>query len=188
MSGEDNGRLIIFYVALTISLIGASLFGWQAYDDGAKSPVLVRDRMMIVKKNLSHRTAIARSKPSAPTLFLKTNGDIKGKVLDYGCGRGRDCQFLECDGYDPHYRPEMPTGKYDTILCNYVLNVIPSRKVRQQVLDKIEDLLAPDGSAYITVRRGKGLNGWTSIGTYQTLIELDLPIHHRTSAYAIYKI
>ena len=139
-------------------------------------------------KNQSYKTAIARSKPSAPTQFLKTNGDIKGRTLDYGCGRGKDVQFLNCEGYDPHYQPIEPTGQYDTILCQYVLNTIPHQKVRKQVLNRIEDLLAPDGCAYITVRRGKGLDGWTRIGTWQGKIELSLPICYRTSGYVIYRL
>ena len=136
----------------------------------------------------SYKTAITRTKPSAPTKWLKKNGYLRGKILDYGCGKGFDCTWLECDGYDPYYKPETPTGKYDTILCNYVLNVISSCEVRQQVLDIIQNLLALDGTAYVAVRRGSGLNGYTKICTYQTTIKLKLPVFHETSSYAIYEM
>ena len=69
-------------------------------------------------KNKSHLTAIKRTKLSVPIRGL----DLKGKrVLDYGCGRGSDADLLGADKYDPYYFPERPTGKYDVILCTYVL-------------------------------------------------------------------
>ncbi len=55
-------------------------------------------------------------------------------------------------GYDPHYAPNYPTGRFDTILCHYVLNVLlPEEQVA--VLMAVSELLQPSGKAYFTVRR-----------------------------------
>ena len=77
-------------------------------------------------KNLStpHRTAIERKKVSAPMKFLEDEGHLEGRVLDYGCGRGFDAGALGLESYDPYFFPEVPKGKFDTITCNYVLNVV----------------------------------------------------------------
>lgn len=113
---------------------------------------------------------------SRPTQFLQKKGLLKGRILDYGCGHGKDCDILGCEGYDPYYRPEKPEGHFDTIFCQYVLNVLPNLEDRQSVLDEIAVILKPEGKGYITVRSDKrNLNGFTSKGTWQGFIELDLP-------------
>jgi len=57
------------------------------------------------------------------------------------------------------------------------------------VIDNILALLEWDGVAYISVRNDKkNLNGFTSIGTYQAFVDLDLPVVNRTSSYVIYKL
>lgn len=112
-----------------------------------------------------------------------------GKVLDYGCGRGFDCDFLECDGYDPHYRPEQPAHRYDTIFCVYVLNVLPTEEERFEAINSVRKLLKKDGKAYFVVRNDrKSLNGWTSKGTYQTFVDLPFPVIRKTAGYLIYKV
>ncbi|MHA2069409.1 MAG: methyltransferase domain-containing protein, partial [Candidatus Thorarchaeota archaeon] len=55
-------------------------------------------------------TAVRRNKPSAPLKFLLKHGLIKGRILDYGCGRGDDCKHLYTThdyvvGYDPYFQP-----------------------------------------------------------------------------------
>ena len=114
---------------------------------------------------------------------------MQGRLLDYGCGRGFDCDFLKCEGYDPHYRPQVPQGKYNTIFCNYVLNVLPTEKERSEVLSQIALLLVEDGLAYIAVRTDKkALNGWTSRGTYQCDVRLELPLLVENSNFRIYEL
>ena len=82
----------------------------------------------------SHLTAIERTALSFPARTLLSNNKMKGKILDFGCGIGKDVELLkdkgfEVDGYEPFYFPEVPTEKYDTILCFYVLNVLlPNNK------------------------------------------------------------
>ena len=137
----------------------------------------------------AHKTAIGRNKPSRPAMWLDARGLIKGIALDYGCGRGKDADTYGMDSYDPHYGPEMPTGLFDTILCSFVLNVIESEEEREQVIQDIRNRLVAGGRAYLTVRNDKAkLNGTTSIGTWQGLIELDLPIVYRCAGYIIYEL
>lgn len=142
---------------------------------------------MPTKENTAHKTAKTRNGPSRPIKWLDSEGLLKGRILDFGCGRGYDANWLVCEGYDPHYRPMWPTGRFDTVVCNFVLNVIEDEFERRNVLRNIDDYLAPLGRAYIAVRNDrKKLNGHTSIGTWQGLIKLDLPIVRKTSGYIIY--
>lgn len=135
----------------------------------------------------AHRTAISRKKLSGPMRFLSDTDMILGRSLDYGCGKGFDADTLGMDSYDPHYRDTQPSGLYDTITCNYVLNVIPNSDDRDFVLNHIRSLLTRNGVALISVRNDKSnLNGWTSRGTWQGLIELDLELIKTTSKYKMY--
>jgi diadenosine tetraphosphate (Ap4A) HIT family hydrolase len=112
----------------------------------------------------SHLTIKEREWPSFPTKHLLSNGLIKGRVLDFGCGTGVDVEFLrgkghDVIGYDPYYAPDYPTGRFDTILCHYVLNVLlPEEQVA--VLMAVSELLEPGGKAYFTVRRDIKRNGF----------------------------
>lgn len=91
-------------------------------------------------------TAIKRTRPPEPMRWLHDRNLIKGRVLDYGSGRHR---WYGMDAYDPYWRPKRPTGHYDAIVCNYVLNVVPLA-VQKTVLAKIRRLLAPCGTADVS--------------------------------------
>jgi SAM-dependent methyltransferase len=140
--------------------------------------------------DLSYKTAIRRRKCSLPTRFLLEEGLIRGRVLDFGCGRGFDASRLGIESYDPHFSPDYPEGKFDTIICHYVLNVIKEESARKKVLDQIRDLLGDGGNAYISIRYDlPKLKGTTKIGTWQGLIELDLPILvKKVGRYIIYHL
>lgn len=140
--------------------------------------------------NISAKTAIARTRLSAPTAYLHRHGKLVGRVLDYGCGRGFDCDTLGYQGYDPNHRPKTPpVGKYDTIVCNYVLNVIENKQEREDVLRTIYTYLAKGGTAYISVRADtRALNRRTKLGTWQGDIHLSLPVVSRTSSYRMYSL
>jgi len=108
-------------------------------------------------KNNPHLTAKERTLISFPTRWLKQNDLLKGEILDFGCGFGFDTDELQKEGfnivgYDNYYRPEYPTKRFDTIICNYVLNVLEP-KAQAEVLMEVSELLKPTGIAYFTVRR-----------------------------------
>lgn len=112
----------------------------------------------------SHLTIKERKWPSFPTKQLLSRRLIRGKVLDFGCGLGIDVKFLktkniDVTGYDPYYAPDYPTEKYDTIVCNYVLNILLPEE-QAHVLMAISELLKPIGKAYFTVRRDIKYNGF----------------------------
>lgn len=145
-------------------------------------------------KDNTGKTAIHRTTISAPLLSFVKNKLIRGSVLDYGCGHGKDLEYLQqfcidADGWDPNHRPNMIplTRKWDTILCTYVLNVLESETDRMFVVEIIKSLLNPGGNAYITVRNDiKELKGKTEIDTWQGLVTLDLPIIRKNSGYITY--
>jgi SAM-dependent methyltransferase len=98
---------------------------------------------------------------------------IEGRVLDFGCGRGFDADELGFEKYDKHYFPKKPKGKFDTVLCNYVLNVLPYAWQRQRVVEEAFSYLKCGGALFITVRRDKeALKGWTGKGTWQGHVRL----------------
>ncbi|MCZ8228571.1 methyltransferase domain-containing protein [Flavobacterium sp.] len=105
----------------------------------------------------SHFTAIERTSLSFPTRMLHNQNKIVGKVLNLGCDIGKDIELLQQKGFeiigdDPHYFPEFPTEKSDTILCFYVLNVLlPGEQA--EVLMSVSNLFKPNGKAYFAVRR-----------------------------------
>ena len=108
-------------------------------------------------KNNPHLTAKERTSVSFPTRWLQQNNLLKGEILDFGCGFGFDTDELQKEGfdivgYDNYYRPEYPTKRFDTIICNYVLNVLEPKE-QVEVLMEISELLKPTGTAYFTVRR-----------------------------------
>jgi hypothetical protein len=83
----------------------------------------------------------------------------------------------------------MPEGKFDTIFCNYVLNVIPDLTERENVVSLIESKLESGGVAYISVRNDRSaLNGYTKRGTWQGLIVLDLPIVARNANFTVFRL
>jgi len=127
--------------------------------------------------NKSHQTAIKRNKLSAPMEYLYLIGIRFGGQLDYGCGRGNDADILCMEKYDPFYFPneEVLRAKYSFITCNYVLNVV-SLPEQVEILAKINDLLLDNGVAFITVRRDVKQDGYTSKGTFQRNVVLDLPV------------
>jgi SAM-dependent methyltransferase len=128
----------------------------------------------------SHLTAISRSNPSTPCQILYGQNLIRGKVLDFGCGRGADYLYLKDNGidayaYDLYYFPlhhifEM--RNFDTILCTYVLNVLPPEE-RKAVVKSVIKRLGKNGIAYFTLR-GDTIKGtpyldgvFTSKNTFQ---------------------
>jgi len=129
----------------------------------------------------SHLTAIERTSLSYPARIVLNQKKIIGKVLDFGCGIGKDVELLkhkgfDIIGYDPFYFPEFPTEKFDTILCFYVLNVLLPEE-QAEVLMNVSCLLKPNGKAYFAVRRDIQYEGFRvhkvhKKETYQCIIKL----------------
>ena len=146
-------------------------------------------------ENNSYLTAITRKKLSVPSKLLLEKDLLKGKILDFGCGKGFDVKYLkeqdyDIQGYDPYYQPNRPNDKFDTIICNYVLNVLEPDKW-QTVLNEIKSLLNEGGTAYICVRRDIKKEGYRKHGkglTYQTNAVLNLEKLCENTKYCIYKL
>ena len=122
----------------------------------------------------SHLTAISRNSPSLPLrqalgagLFLPNL-----TVLDYGCGRGQDIEYLrkygyEVDGYDPYYQPDIPNKGYHVVMCSFVLNVIADPHKRLEVLYRIQGLLRIEGRLVTTVRSKKQVDKLAKAGGWK---------------------
>jgi SAM-dependent methyltransferase len=139
----------------------------------------------------AHLTAISRKSVSAPMKYLDKMGMLKGKMLDYGCGKGFDADFFGMAKYDPFFAPcdDFCEGEFDTITCNYVLNVIEDAADRDAAITQMLHWLKPNGNLYIAVRADKkALMGYTSRGTWQGYIELDFPKIKSTSAFDLYHL
>ena len=144
----------------------------------------------------SHFTAKERDQPSFPIRKLLGLGHIEGRVLDFGCGHGADVEFLrdkgfEVHGYDPHHAPERPEGTFDTILCQYVLNVLLQREQTDVLMD-VSEYLRPSGAAFYTVRRDLQRTGYRQhykhgVPTYQTNVRLPFETVVRTEFCEIYR-
>ena len=112
----------------------------------------------------SHVTVKDRNYPSLPVKILLERKLIQGEILDFGCGLGKDVEFLRSKGfavigYDPHYFPKYPQTKFDTIICFYVLNVLfPDEQAF--VIMAVSELLKNSGKAYFAVRRDIKRNGF----------------------------
>lgn len=94
-----------------------------------------------------HRTAIKRASFSLPVKCMLRDGLLnKSKTLfDYGCGHGRDLDFLQdmeidCNGWDPTFRPETELQRADIVNLSYVINVIEDINERTETLRKAWDL------------------------------------------------
>ncbi len=148
------------------------------------------------KINHPYLTAIKRTELSVPTRYLLQHNFIKGKILDFGCGYGFDTEELkrqgyDITGYDYHYFPKYPEGKYDTIICNYVLNVLEPY-AQAEVLMEVSNLLSPNGKAFFAVRRdltneGYRLHAIHKQYTYQCNVKLPYESLVVNKSYEIYQ-
>lgn len=108
---------------------------------------------------------------------------------------GIDVNFLrqqgyDVTGYDPHYAPEIPSGKFDTVVCLYVLNVLLPEE-QSHVLMAVSELLRPTGCAYFAVRRDIQFDGFRrhvkhQTNVYQCNVTLPYPSILRTAHCEIY--
>lgn len=112
----------------------------------------------------SHLTAKDRDSISFPAKFLMTRNLLKGEILDFGCGFGKDIEVLKnkgynIQGYDKFHKPTYPKKKFDTIICLYVLNVLMPEE-QAKVLIELSRLIKPTGKVYFAVRRDLKYEGF----------------------------
>jgi DNA phosphorothioation-associated putative methyltransferase len=100
-------------------------------------------RRLAIGQVARHRTAISRSRLSAPMQALLRWGFIGDAetVLDYGCGRGDDVRTLtaagiQAAGWDPHFAPDTPLQPADVVNLGFVLNVIEDPHERTEALHR----------------------------------------------------
>ena len=113
---------------------------------------------------------------SAKVLSERTTS--QSKILDYGCGKLRNAKYLLNEGFKTSVLDTQKqldslsendldlfenvfsaedlkieiAGKYDAILCAFVLNVIPDESIRVDILNNIYSLLNDNGTFYLEVR------------------------------------
>jgi diadenosine tetraphosphate (Ap4A) HIT family hydrolase len=144
----------------------------------------------------SYLTAIDRDKLSFPVNFLTNHHLIKGRSLDFGCGRGQDVSTLQNQGYniigfDPYYQPDEIIGKFETIVCIYVLNVLFPEE-QSKVIMAVSQHLQPGGKAYFAVRRDIKRAGFREHylhkkPTYQCVVKLPFKSILKTEHCEIYE-
>lgn len=110
------------------------------------------------------KTAIPRQKPSPIARGLSDSGFIAGekiqRVLDYGCGIGRDveyynsigCQGCGYDQHEPYGFTRQPTGTFDLVTCLFVLNVISTMAGRLLVCEKLLRYVKVGGIILVATR------------------------------------
>lgn len=112
-----------------------------------------------------HNTAISRPHPTKAAeyvtsgFFSKLLGE-RIRLLDYGCGRGKDLEFyremgFDAVGYDPYPEfglSQMPSGLFDLVLNIFVLNVLPTSVERFEVIRKAAEFLRKDGLLLLVTR------------------------------------
>lgn len=145
--------------------------------------------------DLSYRTAIKRKGISTPIRYLIDKQLIKRnhKILDFGCGRGQDCDLSVSSGfdaykYDPYWLPDdkILNKKYDRVLCIYVLNVV-NKETREKIITQLKNLVKKKGKIYIAVRRDIKKHKKTSIGTHQYSVRLPYKKITENSGFCIYE-
>lgn len=177
---ESGSFLTAMYGFFPIRGAGAE---WNEQDDEATG---LEDMVNATLRRLSKRnpvtgcqTAISRSTPPTPLKWLHDQGLLAGRCLDFGSGRG---SWYGMETYDPHWQPKMPSGKFDTIACIYVLNVV-SQKEEAQVIRRVLSLLSYGGTAYFAVRRDIPASGTAT----QRWSQPALPVIHTSKGqYDIY--
>lgn len=136
------------------------------------------------KRALGH--AIRRTSPSRTAQYIADHGLARGRVIDYGCGFGFDADHFGWESYDPYYRPDLPEGRFDTVVCSNVLSAL-TRHNRAKVIATIDDLLEEGGAAYLGVPRSLPVTGRLGTGhTLQNYVQLTLPVIHEDPKFAIY--
>ena len=145
--------------------------------------------------NHPYPAAIRHTNLSALGRYLLKNSLLKGLILDFGYSFGFDTDELkrqgyDVTGYDYYYRPDYPESKFNTIICNYVLNVLEPY-AQAEVLMNVTNLLHPKGTAYFAVRRDLAEEGFRLHAihkqyTYQCNVRLPFESLICNNSYELY--
>ena len=148
-------------------------YGWIYRDDWKRCSTgrgYVSGSPNVIAPSGFDRTAMARPGPSVPARHLQDHAShlLVGRVLDFGSGQGADATYLRATPYDPHHPKAavraIPTRPFDTVLCTYVLNVLPPTE-RAAALRAAANLVKPGGHLLLAVRPkaevDASTSGWT---------------------------
>jgi DNA phosphorothioation-associated putative methyltransferase len=99
---------------------------------------------------------MSRKKASRPLRAALYINAVHGRVLDFGCGKGKDVDELEdlgykVVGYDPNFHPTKPHGRFQTVLMTYVINVLQAKE-RNEALQEAWDRVKKGGRLIVTAR------------------------------------
>lgn len=109
------------------------------------------------------KTAIERTEPSAPVALFTESGFLRGSVLDLGAGHDIHEHVRFDPAFDADY--DVLAERYDVVMCNYVLNVMPLEHERAMLLLAMRTLLGDDGVALVSVwRKTKAADQVTASG------------------------
>jgi len=105
-------------------------------------------------------TSIARG--SAPLRYYQENDLLTGKILDFGCGQ----DVHPFARYDMIHQPDpgVLMDKYDTVICNYVLNVQPTDHLIDLICLLLRSLIKPGGKILIALVSEKSLSETPATG------------------------
>lgn len=132
--------------------------------------------------------AVNRSTISFAANWLVENECVRGRVLDFGCGFGLDADHFGWDAYDPYYRQTIPDGRFDTIVCNHVLNML-TRSNRRSAIAKIQQRLTDSGTAWLVVSRNLPESGKAAMRKrIQNYVVYDLPSLYTDEKLEIYRM
>ena len=102
--------------------------------------------------------AMNRKNPSKSSCVLSSLNVLTNDVLDFGCGYGFDANYYNWEKFDPYYFDNYPNKKFKNIVCINVLNVV-SKKIRNEIISNIQELLEDSGVAYLCVPRNVPIKG-----------------------------
>ena len=132
--------------------------------------------------------AIRRETISFGAAWLVQQRRIEGRTLDYGCGFGRDADHFGWEAFDPYYRPVMPEGTFNTIVCNHVLNML-TQASRLSAMEQIQQRLVPRGNGWLIVPRNIPATGKLGLRKrIQNYVVLDLPSVYVDAKFEIYQL
>ena len=110
-------------------------------------------------------TSIART--SGPIKYWQGEGLLVDQVLDFGAGQ-EDHAWHKYDIVH-HPDPSCLTKQWDTVMCNYVLNVQPSDHLITEIVALLRFLTKPKGKCLIAVRADLSESQAGRKGAYQNI-------------------